>query len=131
MRTLRLARIAAEAEGLRLRHQVQRTVTRAVFGIVALVFLFATLVFAHVALWAWIRLHFERQQTALIIGGGDLVLAIVCAVLAARSSPSQVEVEALEIRRRAISNVGGTLAWSGMAVQVLRVFARLRSRRRD
>ena len=48
MRTLRLARIAAEAEGLRLRHVAQRTAGRAAAGIVALVFLTGAVAFAQV-----------------------------------------------------------------------------------
>ena len=56
MRTLRLARIAAEAEGLRLRHRAQRTAVRAASALIALAFLLGAVVFVHIAAWFWLRL---------------------------------------------------------------------------
>jgi phage shock protein PspC (stress-responsive transcriptional regulator) len=55
VRTFRLARIAAEAEGLRLREQAQRTAVRVAFGMAAMVFMLGVLVFLHIAAWYWIR----------------------------------------------------------------------------
>jgi phage shock protein PspC (stress-responsive transcriptional regulator) len=77
MRPLRLARIAAEAEGVRLRHQAQRTVVRFVFAMIALIFLAGTLTFLHVAAWSWLRQSWERQNAALILAGADFVLALL------------------------------------------------------
>ena len=130
MRTLRLARIAAEAEGLRLRTRVQRTAIRAAFGMVAMGFLAGAVVFAHVSAWFWLRLYWESLHTALILTGADLVLATILAVLATRSSPSRVELEALAVRRQAIERATSTLAFSALAGQLLRVIASLVSRRR-
>jgi hypothetical protein len=131
MRTLRLARIAAEAEGLRLRRSAQRTAIRAVCGIIALGFFAWAVLFAHVAAWFWLRLSWEARHAALIVACADLVLAAVLAVLASRSSPGRVEREALAVRRRAIESVGGALAFSAMATQVLRLFTNLLARRRS
>jgi hypothetical protein len=131
VRAFRLARIAAEAEGLRLRERMRRTAMRAAFGIVAMGFLVGGVVFAHVAAWFWLRVAWEARHAALIVAGADLALAILLGLLAARSSPSRVELEALAVRRRAIESVGSTLAFSAMAMQLLRLFTNLLSRRRS
>ena len=131
MRTLRLARIAAEAEGLRLRHVAQRTAVRCAAAVVALVFLGGAVAFAHIAVWYWLRLSFEARHVALMFAGADLILAGALGLLAARSSPGRTEVEALAVRQRALEGAGASIAWSTMAVQVLRIVGRLfvRSRR--
>src|ERR1700722_3262904 len=127
MRPLRLARIAAEAEGVRLRHSAQRTVVRVVFAMIALIFLAGTLVFLHIAAWFWLRQSWEHQYAALILAGADLVLALLLAVVAMRSSPDRVELEALAVRQRALEGATASVAWSALAVQVLRVAGNLLS----
>jgi len=121
LRPLRLARVAAEAEGLRLRYVAQRTATRVIVGVIALIFLLAGLGFFHIALWFWLRRHFESPETSLIVAGGDLLIAVIFGLVAARSSPGRLEREALEIRRRALENVASTLTYSTLAAQALRV----------
>jgi len=130
MRTLRLARIAAEAEGVRLRRSAQRTAYRAVLTIVAIGFLFGTVTFAHVAAWFWLRLSWDGQYAALILAGADLVLAMVLVLLATRSAPGEVEMEALAVRQRALDGATASIAWSTLAVQGLRVLGNLLSRSR-
>jgi phage shock protein PspC (stress-responsive transcriptional regulator) len=130
MRPLRLARIAAEAEGVRLRHQAQRTVVRFVFAMIALISLAGTLTFLHVAAWSWLRQSWERQNAALILAGADFVLALLLALLAMRSSPDRVELEALAVRQRALEGATAGVAWSALAVQVLRLAGNLLSRSR-
>src|SRR3954453_17818199 len=112
LKPLRLARIAAEAEGVRLRHVAQRTVTRIIVGVIALIFLMAALGFFHVAFWFWLRRTFESSAASLIIAGGDLLIAVIFGLLAARSSPGRLETEALEVRRRALENATSSLAYS-------------------
>jgi phage shock protein PspC (stress-responsive transcriptional regulator) len=130
MRPLRLARIAAEAEGVRLRHSAQRTVVRVVFAMIALIFLAGTLVFLHIAAWFWLRQSWEHQYAALILAGADLVLALLLAVVAMRSSPDRVELEALAVRQRALEVATASVAWSALAVQILRLAGNLLSRSR-
>ena len=134
MRTLRLARIAAEAEGLRLRHSARRASVRAVLGLFALSFLFSALVFCQIAAWYWLRASWDRPAAALILAGTELVLAVILALLAARSSPGRIEVEALGVRNRALESATSGLAVSAMAAQLLRVaidlFRRPRNERR-
>jgi len=131
MRALRLARIAAEAEGVRLRERMRRSATRAAFAVIALGFLAGAVVFAHIAAWFWLRLAWQAQYAALIIAGADLVLAVLLALLAARWSPGRVELEALAVRRQAIDSATSSLAFSALATQLVRLFFNLLSRRRS
>ena len=130
MRSLRLARIAAEAEGVRLRYSARRTAVRAVLGLVALGFLFGALVFCQIAAWYWLRASWDRPAAALILAGAELVLAAILALLAARSSPGRVELEALAVRRQALEGAGSSLAFSTLATQLLRLAIDLLRRRR-
>lgn len=130
MRTLRLARIAAEAEGLRLRRQAQRVVVRAVFGVIALVFLGCALAFAHVAVWFALRVNGDVAPwaTALIIAGGDAAIALFLLLIATRSSPGRVEQEALEVRRRALADATSGFAFASLLVPLMRLAMNLARR---
>jgi len=121
LKPLRLARIAAEAEGLRLRYAAQRTITRVIVGLIAFIFLLTSLAFFHVAFWFWLRRHFESPATSLIVAGGDLLIALMFGLFAARSSPGRLETEALAVRRRALENATSTLTYSTLVAQALRV----------
>ncbi|MEA2774681.1 MAG: hypothetical protein QOF90_87 [Acetobacteraceae bacterium] len=132
MRPFRLARIAAEAELVRLRGMMTRIMTRAIFGVVALFFLLGAMVFAHVAAWYEIRIGLDQSYlaTAGILGGADLLLAIILLLLASRSSPSKVEVEALNVRRRAIEGIGSALTLTQLALPLVRLASNFGRRRR-
>ena len=131
MRTLRLARIAAEAEGLRLRRQVQRTVVRVVTGVIGLMFLGWAVVFAQVAAWLWLRdsVGWSAAGAAAAIAGADLVVAGVLALAMARSSPGRVEREALQVRRQALASAVNSLGWRAMVVPAVRLLLDLVRRR--
>jgi hypothetical protein len=133
MRPVRLVRIAAEAEGVRLKGMVSRIATRAVFGVVAFLFVIGAIVFAHIA--AWFELRTALDQTFLAatgeVAGFDLLVAIILGLLASRSSPSRVEREALDVRRKAVQAIGGSFSLAQLALPVLRIGANLRRRRRD
>lgn len=124
-----MARIAAEAEGLRLRHSAQRTVVRAILGLIALGLLFGALVFCQIAAWYWLRVSWDRPAVALILAGAELVLAAILALLAARSSPGRIEIEALAVRRRALESATSSLAFSALLTQLLPLAVRLFRRR--
>ena len=131
MRSVQLARIAAEAEGVRLRRLVRRIVLRAVFGVIALVFLLGAIVFAHLVVWYWLRTGLGQSFPAAagIFGGADVLVAIILGVAATRSSPSRVELEALEVRRQAVTAIGGAFSLVGLMIPILRILANLRRRR--
>jgi hypothetical protein len=123
MRTLRLARIAAEAEGLRLRRQARRTAVRVAVGVIALIFLGWALAFAHVAAWYWLRegVGWAQPATAMAITGADLVIAAFLALFAARSSPGRVEMDALQVRQRALESATSGFALTTMLVPAVRL----------
>jgi hypothetical protein len=131
MRPVRLVRIAAEAEGVRLRGMATRIATRVVFAVIGLIFLLGVMVFAHVAAWVEIRAAADLSplSTAGVLAGVDLVLAIILLFLASRSSPSRVEVEALEVRRKAIAGLSSAMSVTQMVIPVLRIVSGFRRRR--
>lgn len=133
VRVLRLARIAAEAEGLRLRRQARRAAIRGVLGLIALVWLLGAVVFAHVAVWNWLEtsVGWTPLGTAWALAGGDTVVALVLCLMAARLGPGKVETEALAVRSRAVDAATNSLAVSALLLQAVRgVTDLLRSRRR-
>jgi hypothetical protein len=121
MRTLRLARVAAEAEGLRLRYSARRAAVRAVLLLIALGFLFGAVVFLQVAAWYWLRMSWDRPAAALILAGTEIVVAGILGLLAGRSSPGRLEIEALAVRNRALEGASSSLAFSALATQMLRL----------
>lgn len=125
MRPLRLARIAAEAEGIRLRSRARRAMVRVALMILALGLLLAAAAFGHIAAWFWLRQRWEPQLVALVLAGADAVLAFLLVLLAARSTDSRVEREALAVRQRAMESIAGTFAMSAMAGQLLRIVANI------
>ena len=132
MRPFRLARIAAEAEGVRLRGMATRIVTRVVFAVIALFFVLGALTFGHIAAWYEIRTGLDQSflVTTGILGGADLAIAIVLLLLASRSSPSRVEIEALEVRRKALEGISSALSLTQMLIPALRLMSGVRRRRR-
>jgi hypothetical protein len=108
VRSLQLARIAAQAEFLRLRQLLRRQATRAAFGLAAAVFLLAALTGVHVAGAMALAERFTPVQAVLIVAGIDAAIAIVLAVFAARDVPSPVELEALRLRRTAVDQAVDT-----------------------
>jgi hypothetical protein len=92
-------------------------------GLIALGFLLAALMFFHVAGWFWLRQRWEPPASAMIVAGVDIVLAAVLGLLAARSSASRSEIEALAVRRHAMESIASTLAISTLAAQLMRLAA--------
>lgn len=128
MRAFNLVRLALEAEVLHLTHQLRRTANRIALGACAVLLLVVAVMFGHIAVWYWLRLHLEAQYVALIFMGADVLLAAILATVAARSTPGRVELEALSLRRRALDDAAASLTISAMAVRVMDLF--LTSRRR-
>jgi hypothetical protein len=128
MRAVNLAKLAAEAEILRIRHMLKRQGMRAAFGLVAVLFATGVLVLAHVAGWQLLRLYVPAIYATLILLGIDLVVAAIFGILAARSSPSGAEREALAIRQRALHEARNSLALGAL---IPLAGTLLRSRRND
>ena len=132
MRPVRLARIAAEAEVVRLRGLLSRMAIRVVLVFIALFFVGCAVVFGHVAAWYELTLGLGLSPlvTAGILAGADLLLAIALGFVASRSSPSRVELEAYEVRTRAIEGLRSPMNLLPVAVPALRSVLALRRRRR-
>jgi hypothetical protein len=133
MRPFRLMRVAAEAEGVRLRGFVRRVVARIILGMIALLFGLGVIVFAHMAAWYWLRTGLDQTflTTTAILGGVDLIVAVILGLFATRSTPSRVEVEALDVRRKAIEAIGSTLSLTRLIIPLMRIVANLRRRKQD
>ena len=129
MRALQLARIAAEAEALRLRHGTRRSAVRVVLGLAALTFLLSAIVFCHVAAWSRLRMSWDEPVAALILAGTDLLVAVILALAATRSSAGRVEAEALALRRRALDHATSSLTFSALVTPLLPLATRLLKRR--
>jgi hypothetical protein len=123
-----LAKVAAEAEILRIQYMLKRQGMRAAFGLVAAIFTVGVLVLAHIAGWQVLRLYLAPIYATLILLGVDFVIAALFGILAARSSPSRDEREALAIRQRAWHEARSSLAL-GALIPV--AGSLLRSRRND
>ena len=121
MRTVSLAKVAAQAELLRVRRRGRRTMHRAAYGAAAGVFAIATLAAAHVAIVLALTPRFQPLYAVLIVGGGDIVIAIVLGLLAARDAPDSIEREAHELRQKALGQLGETLALTTVVTPALRL----------
>jgi hypothetical protein len=130
MRAVKLAKIAAEAEILRIQHMLKRQGMRAAFGLVAVLFAFGVLVLAHVAGWQALQLYVPPIYATLTLLSVDLVIAAIFGILAARSSPSRDEREALTIRQRALHEARSSLAL-GALIPVAGTLLRSRRRREE
>jgi hypothetical protein len=122
MRVVQLAQVAARAEAVRVRAMLRRVMGNAVIGVIALLFLFSALGFGHLAVWHALRegLGWSNAVTAAVVAGGDLVLAGLLAMGAARSTPSRVETEALAVRQRATDGIAASANLTTMTLAVLR-----------
>ncbi len=109
-----------------------RMVTRVVFAVVALFFVLGAVTFGHVAAWYAIRTELGQSFliTAGILGGADLLVGIILLVLAGRSSPSRVEIEAREVRRKAIEGITSALSLTQLLIPLLRLGSSFGRRRR-
>ena len=133
MRPVRLARLAAQAEGVRLRRLLSRVVSRLILAIVAFLFVLGAVVFGHIAAWYEIRAGLNQTflATTGIVGGADLFVAVILGLLAARSSPSRVELEALDVRRKAVQGLTSTLSLTQLLIPILRLMIIRRRGKRE
>ena len=127
MRTTELAKVAANAEKLRLQALAKRQAVRGVFGAVAAVFGIGILILLHVLGYQLLRGGLGPVPSTLILLAVDLVIVIVCGVMALRSTPGTVEKEAEEIRRQALREMRTTLTVMGMVGPTARLLGGRRS----
>ncbi len=120
MKAVDLAKVAAAAEGLRIKKQALRIGRQIAFLVLAAVFGFFALVGFHVVLWTicygpW---DFGRVGASLGVFGFDLVIALVLVLLGRSRAPSMAEVEARITRDRTISELKSAVALTAVASTV-------------
>ena len=127
MRSVELARAAAQAEALYLRRMAQRQAVRGVFGAVAAVFGLAILVMIHVLIYVILIGYVSPPIAAVILLALDLVLAIVFAVLARRDEPGQIEQEAKLLRDQSLVELRSSLTLMSLAASATGLVVRRRT----
>ena len=120
MRTVQLARIAAEAELVRLRRVARRTGFRAGYALGAVVFLVATFALVLAAVTVLIAQSLGLAPALWIVAAICLVVGGVLALLAARSTPDVLEVEARIVRDSAIRGMRQAASGTGVATDLAR-----------
>jgi hypothetical protein len=110
MRATNLVKVAAQAEILRIQHMLKRQGVRVVFGLAAFVFILGALVVANIAAWQAVRFYVAPIYASLIMLGVNLLIAVIFGLLAAKSSPSRHEREALDVRQQALREARSSLA---------------------
>jgi Putative Actinobacterial Holin-X, holin superfamily III len=96
-----------KAQGILLRGQVRRVVRTIVFSILSLVFFILAIGGLHYAAFAALERSYGSVTSALLVGGGDLLLAVVLLFLG-QSSPSDTEAEQLarELTQASLESLG-------------------------
>jgi hypothetical protein len=129
MRTVDLGKAAAQAEVFRIRQQIERQARRAVFAAVALVFVTAMLVMAHVVAYIVLSMYLVSVWAAASLLAFDLVVALIFGLIAARSSPSGLELEARTIRDQALAEMKESVAITALMSPLTRVVIRSAGRK--
>ena len=120
MRTVQLAKIAAEAELVRLRRVAKRTGSRAGYAVVAAVFGLAALAMVLAAVTVLIAGSLGLAPALWIMAVACLAIAGILAWLAARSTPDVLEVEARMVRDSAIRGMRQTTSGTAVATDLAR-----------
>lgn len=105
---------------------------QAVLAAIALPFLLAAFGFLEAAFWNYVARHFQAEEAALIVLGGNLLMAgILLGLAMMRGSEDRVSLEALEVRRRALESAQHSLSYAALAGPLLGLLLGLLRRRRD
>jgi hypothetical protein len=125
MRTVRLARVAAQAEIILIRRTVAVAVRRAIYGAVAAVFALAVLTLMHIlAVLALERFAtFTPIIACAIVLGVDLVIAIIFGLLAAGKISDPVAEEARQVRDQSLEQARQSLTLAALLAPATRMIA--------
>jgi hypothetical protein len=116
MRTLRLARLAADAEVLLIRREIHGYVNRAVYGAVAALFGVGALILLHVlAYMALVQFaHMKPFFATLILLGVDAVVTGICAAIATGEIADPIADEARRLRDQSMLQIKETLSMAAV-----------------
>ena len=124
MRAIRLVRVAAEAEKLRIKRLIRRMARRLAFAAVGAIFVLGVLVLLHLALWQYAVTLMQPIGASLSLAGLDAVIAVVLLALASRSGEDEIEVEAALLRDRAVDELKQSVAVVALLQPLARVFGK-------
>jgi hypothetical protein len=130
VKTLDLGRAAAAAEVLLLKRMVGRQVTRAVFGAVAAVFVVGALILLHVVIYQAMAPYLSPLARSAILFGIDLVIAIVCGLMAMSNTPDAIEVEAKLLRDQSLMAMKESVAMTALLGPIGSLAGRVVGRKR-
>ena len=105
MRAIKLAKVAAQAEKLRLQALAKRQVRRGIYGAVATIFAIGALALGHVVAFLAIVPSLGSLWTSVLLLAFDLLVAIVLGTLAALSKPGEIEAEAQRLKETALGQM--------------------------
>ncbi len=131
MRSLRLARGAAEAEILRLRLLARGLVRRGLIGGIALVFAMGGLGLLHFAAWLALLPRIGPVRAALLLAGCDLLVAAALGWRARTPPPDRLAEQALALRQQAVSELTRSLAMAGLMRGLFALLRRMVARGGD
>ena len=114
MRTVDLAKVAASAEALRLRHIARRQGMRGAYGAGAAVFGIAVFVLLHVVAYEAMVPRLSPLIASIILLAFDLVVAAILGYLAISNKPDAIEDEAKMVRQQAVVEMRRSM--TGMAL---------------
>ena len=120
MRLFDLARAALEAEGLHLRRQARARGIQAALAAAAVIFLLLLLGMLHLAGFAALAPEWGTAWAALILAGGDLVIALMLVFAARRAGRDRLAAEARQVRQQAVRQIGDGAAQALILAPVLR-----------
>jgi len=126
MRTLTLARLAAQAEVLVLRRQATAVARRAAYGAVAAVFGLGVLVLLHVAGYIALLQYALVSPFAatLVLLGVDVLFALLFGLLASGTITDPVLAEARLVRDQSLEQVRESLTLAALVRPAGRVLGR-------
>lgn len=127
MRPVTLAKVAAQAEILRLRRMAGRQVMRAVYGVVAALFGIGVLILLHVVAFHAMVPRLSPLAASAILLAADVVIAGVFGFLAMRNSPDQVEADAKLVRDQAVLEMRRLASLATMVAPVRKMFGTRRT----
>lgn len=124
MRVLRLAKVAAEAERIRLERLAKQIALRAAMGAVAATFGFLALLAVEVTIgFAFARIV-APLWAALIVCGINLIFALIFLGAAVRSPHDPVRVEARQVRDRALMQMRDAAAMTVLVAPLGRLLGK-------
>ena len=127
MRTVELAKAAAQAEKLRLQRIATRKGMRVAYYAGAGVFGIAALVLLHVVAYHAMVPALSPLAASAIILVVDLVLAGVLAFLGGRDAPDDIEVQARMIRDQALTELRSSLTLAALLGPASRIVGKRRT----